>query len=271
MLKISLAQNVFPSYSDAPKWRVANVGKFRAQTTTFKFTKDTMICGELYSEVFIYTHSPIYIRSDSVKTIYKNYPDCNAPSFVLYDYSLNEGAIVDAEFSGQFTVLEVDSAMHFDIKRKRMLVNTYFGEMYWIEGIGSTFHPFYAAMGLIADGDQNYVLLCYHEDAEQYYQTDEHDGCMLEFQIPSDYLYLYTYPNPFQQEAYILIEMDEFREVFLEIYCSSGQLIETFYSPSNSFHQIEIGKNLTSNGVYFAKIRIEDSIFTKKLLKWKGN
>lgn len=150
-----------------------------------------------------------------------------------------------------------------------MRVNTCFGEMYWIEGIGSTFHPFYAVMGLTADGNQNYMLLCYHEGDEQYYQTEAHDCCLLEYRIPSDYLFLTTFPNPFQQKTFISIEMEVFREVIVELHTSTGQLMESFYSPSNTFYRIEIGKNLASNGVYFSKIRIEDSIFTKKLLRWK--
>ncbi len=269
ILQISFAQNVFPGFADDPSWQVANIGRTLAQTTTFEFERDTMICGELYSVILMWESNPVYVHSDSVKTIYKYEPDCNAPSYILYDYSLNEGASFENEYSGQFTVLEIDSVTLFEVNRKRLKVNTYFGEMYWIEGIGSTFHPFYAMMGLIADSPQNYLLLCYHEGEQQYYQTNQHNGCLLDYRIPDDYFYSFIYPNPFQDKTTLAIEMLEFREVYVELYTSLGQLVETYFSDSDTFHRIEIGEKLSSNGVYFLKIMIEDSIHTAQVLRWR--
>ncbi len=76
-------------------------------------------------------------------------------------------------------------------------------------------------------------------------------------------------PSPFQAQAIIQIEMPDAHEIKVEIYSMIGQLLESHQNESKPFHQIHFGDKLTSNGVYFVKVRIDDSIHTTQVLRWK--
>ena len=264
-----VGQNVFPSFTNAPEWNVAHIGHTKAQTETIEFKSDTLLCGKVYSVVELWEDFTIYVFSDTLKTTYKYETDCNAPSYILYDYSLNQGATYPVESFAQFEVIETDSVTLFEVTRKRLKVNSALGQMYWIEGIGSTVHPFHSVISSFLNGSIDYSLLCYHEDGEQFYQTPAHDSCSLEYQIPRNYFYFNIAPNPFQSHTNIRIETVEFHEVTVELYSSIGQLLEIHQSPRGAFHNFEIGEKIDSKGIYIVKIQIDDAIHTEKILKWE--
>ena len=83
--------------------------------------------------------------------------------FFIEEENVMNARVHSVETFGQFEVIETDSVILFDVPRKRLKVNSALGEMYWIEGIGSTIHPFHSIMSGLLNSTQNYSLLCYHE------------------------------------------------------------------------------------------------------------
>lgn len=73
---------------------------------------------------------------------------------------------------------------------------------------------------------------------------------------------LKIYPNPTNDKLFI--EFNEYKPSFVEIINSSGQLIQSF-EVKNSKTQIKI-ENL-SRGLYFIKIKNENGLTTKKIIK----
>lgn len=71
-----------------------------------------------------------------------------------------------------------------------------------------------------------------------------------------------VYPNPAQDELFIVSEEDEDLEIF--IYSASGQMVQHIELKAGD-EMIDISK--LKDGIYLIKIKAEDEIFTKKIIK----
>jgi hypothetical protein len=120
---------------------------------------------------------PAYFRNDGQRTLLRRTTNCTDKEYLLYDFSLNEG---DTTYVGSETFALPDTAMAIvrsidtievlgtPRRRFTMLIDLcpsegsepFFIPMEWIEGIGSTTHPFYAAICLCDGCESSISLQC---------------------------------------------------------------------------------------------------------------
>jgi|BioPla2DNA2_1021312.scaffolds.fasta_scaffold10539_2 hypothetical protein len=170
-----VAQKSFPSLADNPNWKVVDIMvSYPEDVVTFseyQLEKDTLINSATYQKI---TNNGGYIRLLNDKVYYRL--ESNSKDFLLYDFGLNVndtmycgfnlGANDDIPDSIKFWVVQVDSVTLEDGKHKRLQMHynpreDYVFPMDWIEGVGSTTHPFYPSTYLGAPGSRK-ELLCLH-------------------------------------------------------------------------------------------------------------
>ncbi|MFW5890217.1 MAG: T9SS type A sorting domain-containing protein, partial [Marinilabiliaceae bacterium] len=113
--------------------------------------------------------------------------------YLLYDFALdvNETATCALNLNNpeavnevEFRVEEIDSVKLEDGKHRRLRMKFFPNPespdeayyMDWIEGIGSTTHPFYPSISLGVPGSTS-ELLCYHRGGAKVYQNPGYSGC----------------------------------------------------------------------------------------------
>jgi hypothetical protein len=74
---------------------------------------------------------------------------------------------------------------------------------------------------------------------------------------------IYCYPNPFDDELNICLDKSLEKEGLINIYNVVGTLV---YSQNISFDE-KIDTRMLNNGIYFIELKIDDKIFTNKLIK----
>ena len=79
---------------------------------------------------------------------------------------------------------------------------------------------------------------------------------------------LQSYPNPFNPETWIPYELEREAEVRIQIYNTNGQLVETIHSGDLSIgtHSFTWNGNFQSSGIYFARMKINNTVSTAKLM-----
>ncbi|MBL4753799.1 MAG: T9SS type A sorting domain-containing protein [Flavobacteriales bacterium] len=192
----SRGQNCFPVLSDNPTWNVFGTDNFWSQiflTRNYSYEKDTAFCGETYLKVSAVPASLSgvigYVREANKKVYIRLGNDCADKEFLLYDFSLSIGDTVTCAYdqldSTQFWAVDIDTITQFGVDRKRFVMNYYMGTppfaivvgMAWIEGIGSTTHPFYPTVCLSDNCETYYELLCYDSSGVQLYQNTFTSTC----------------------------------------------------------------------------------------------
>ena len=187
-------QNIFPSFNDHPEWNVQRSIEPSLPGPVFimnyHLDKDTTINQKSYSVVSrtgnqqtLLSHEHVgFVRTDDKKVFFKK--SATGKEYLLYDFSLKVGQKVYCPFyetdSAKYEVLAVDSVELNGIKRLRLKVlpenypEKYAG-MYWIEGIGSLWNPFYQD-GFLAGGISDEVR-CVSANSGQLYANPNYDDC----------------------------------------------------------------------------------------------
>ena len=77
---------------------------------------------------------------------------------------------------------------------------------------------------------------------------------------PEDYLLSKPYPNPFNNQLSIPIELRSDSHVEIDIYNVSGQLIKNIYNGSllPGYHNLTWNANEASSGIYFIQLNINN-------------
>ena len=90
-------------------------------------------------------------------------------------------------------------------------------------------------------------------------------------EIPDKFLLFQNYPNPFNNATTITYQLPEAAIVNISIYNTSGQLVETLVSESQTagFHKIRWNANLLGSGLYAYRIVAGEFVETKKCLLLK--
>lgn len=287
---LSMAQNVFPSYSDSATWNVAQLILFpygNLYTQVYQYEKDTSFCGNIYSKMNCYGNPCGYYRADSIKAYVRSTTNCSDKEYLIYDYSL---AVGDTTYIGYrlmwpssndtapVVVNAIDTVNYFGINRKRMkilfnscsndfnLVDT----MYWVSGIGSTTHPFYSFNCLCSACEVAYTLLCYREDALLLYKDPQFNTCDTTYigldEIHDKQIEVKIFPNPFSTLAKINLnpvanDVDSFSFFLYNIF---GKEVMQM---SSIRQQTEISRKGLPNGIYFYKIvSNENTVDTGKII-----
>lgn len=281
------SQTSFPSLTDNPTWSVYGTDNFWSGvflTRNYEYEKDTLLCGQQYIKVESTPNHPNnvigYARVDNEKVYIRTSNNCADKEYLMYDFSLNIGDTVycgyDIYDTTQFWVVAIDTVNHFGIDRKTLRMNFYMGTppwgivvgMDWIEGIGSTTHPFYPTVCLTDNCETLYTLLCYDSSGTQLYQNSSFSTCdttNVGIEETRNKLNLSIYPNPFFQSTTIDIGLVNPEKVKIEIYAIDGKkLYDLKTSPENM--KFQIGDRLTE-GIYMLKLLTDNQEITKKIIK----
>lgn len=275
-----IAQESFPNLEDNPNWKVVNTITSYPETKTlleYQLEKDTLINSVTYQKV---TNNAGYIRLLNDKVYYRL--ESNSKDFLLYDFDLNVNDTVYCGFylnetydldTVKFWVADIDSILLEDGKHKILKMNyspitetpTSIFSMDWIEGIGSTVHPFYSAFLSVAPGSKK-ELLCFHLGNNKIFQNSSYSDCSLttslnDVQKKSK---IEIFPNPCLD--YLIVKGIK-QGTILNIFNSQGQVILS--TPNNIKHTVlQVNTNDWTSGVYFIQIINENnSISTRKITK----
>ncbi len=194
----SRAQQPFPVASDVPHWNVLScitgVGT-SCHTSSIQFVGSLSMCSHSYSAFADPGGSPndtSYVRNEGQRTWLRRGTDCSAKEYLLYDFSMGVG---DTVYTGlnmdyvdpdtaMFILQNIDTVVFFGVERRRFTLmfdrcnegipNT---PMEWIEGIGSTMHPFYPVECICDFCEQGLILLCYDRSGVQLYIDPIYQTC----------------------------------------------------------------------------------------------
>lgn len=179
------AQQPFPAPADLPVWNVLQCELIDGpwcSTVSYHYSGSAEVCGHSYG----YAMEPwggldtIYMRNEGPRTRFRIGSDCLDKEYLMYDFSLSIGDTVypggpfTAGFPADtalFIVASIDTITQQGVARRRFSM-TYdlsngtdpwmVEQMDWVEGVGSTTHPFYAAECLTNFLCwRSYQLLCY--------------------------------------------------------------------------------------------------------------
>ncbi|MFZ1694036.1 MAG: hypothetical protein WAT74_12625 [Flavobacteriales bacterium] len=185
----AMAQQPFLTHSDEPVWNVQwtlfGIGTSTG-TLTYSMPTSASIDGVEYSVLGIGAAVLGYYRNEGDKTYFRR-PE--GPEFLAYDYSLTIG---DTAFIGvqpgisletiPFKLENIESVVLNGISRRRFTMRfnpnwtgdpdeSLYGTMHWVEGIGSTWHPFFH-LACIHDGcETTYSATCVDSLGLRVYQA----------------------------------------------------------------------------------------------------
>lgn len=179
----AVAQHPFPTPADQPVWNVLDCGTIDGlwcSTVPSMYIDSVSACGHAYGRTIVAYEDTLYVRNDGPRTVFRVGANCLDREYLMYDYSLSVGDTVypSGPFmaglgadSAWFILESIDTVVQQGVPRRRFGMNydlsngtgTWgMGQMDWIEGIGSTTHPFYAGMCIVDFVCAKwYQLLCY--------------------------------------------------------------------------------------------------------------
>jgi hypothetical protein len=215
-------ESVFPLYQDNPIWKVYGTDDYQQsprKTWLYFYEKDTVICDTLYAIVKLpkNTGSPVrktFVKVDGERVWYKNANTCNATTRLLYDFSLKVGDTTDFQSNIVGVVSKIDTVVNGSESRKRFELrffkkntNELIRVMFWIEKIGSDFHPFYFHTSFIPSEvlPGEFTLQCLEQNGEVIYKSPDFDNCDIINNVSSQsqFVPVIIYPNPVQAEVFI--------------------------------------------------------------------
>ncbi|MBP7515111.1 MAG: hypothetical protein KA791_11215 [Flavobacteriales bacterium] len=195
----SLAQQPFPTASDSGTWSVLTciygIGVW-CQTETCAYDATDTLCGSTWSvyswPTFGLDPGIAYVRNEGQRTLLRRTTDCLDKEYVIYDFSMEVGDSVYAPMNMDlipqdttlFILQDIDTVDVLGVERRRFTLlfdpcngNFANASMEWIEGIGSTMHPFYSVDCLCDFCEQSLTLLCYDSSGVQLFVDPVFQTC----------------------------------------------------------------------------------------------
>jgi Secretion system C-terminal sorting domain len=152
----------------------------------------------------------------------------NGTESLLYDFSLEVGESTTIHGAGAemiITITDVDSVMVGNELRKRLTFQDAWGPAFWIDGVGSSYGPFDAALGPIADyGPQ---LQCFYANNSLSWSNPE-SSASCDIQLSTDdfsELNIEVSPNPFGDEFIVRTNYSGNENLELIIYDLAGRSV----------------------------------------------
>ena len=282
----SSAQRAFPVYGDSVVWKIWEsefwLGRWN---TEVRLVGDTLMCGFTYSKVFlppgVFTVFPRgYFRNDGQKTFFRQGPGCGYPEFVIYDWSQQPGDTlwVPSPYPYQNDPpvwLKVDSINlrnYFGINRRVFFYSSsffYFDQRQFIEGFGSTVHPFWPMR--FFGTEEDYILTCVDSAGSQKYQNDNPliTNCQIllgQAENLEKKLDLKVAPNPFGERIQAESTLKTPQIVKAELFDVSGKLVSEINSGSVSGRNVFFFEPKVA-GVYLLRIQAGNLQITRKVMK----
>lgn len=200
----------------------------------------------------------VYVREDiNERKVYRHQDDGDV---LIYDFSLEQGdniTLNNIEF-----VAAVDEIECNDGNRKRIILSSvqqYNGHTLtqtWIEGVGTTAHPFYPARNMYnvmsSGGGTVYTTRCGFQNNEHVYGNP--DLCLQYLSNPTTEALergVTFSPNPFATEFVIASGID-LHDAILRMYNAQGQLVREIKNINGQRMAIQRGD--LSTGVYFVQL-----------------
>jgi len=181
--------------------------------------------------------------------------------FLLYDFNMEVGDTVQgytAAYSGD-TVISIDSVLVGNNYRKRWFTNFWY-DIYYIEGIGSTYGLLEGSPGGIMDAPY-YTLDCMAENEQTIY-PDPGINCQIITSIkPNDVPeeLLIVYPNPVQD----VLHIDNGPDSYIQLFSVAGLLISE--SEITSGHS-DLSLKGIPPGIYYLRFEKDSEILVKKVV-----
>jgi hypothetical protein len=191
-------QQPFPTYGDGGTWSVLHcvtgIGT-TCHTETYGYIGSDTFCGHIWSTyVWPSFGDPniAYLRNDGQRTLLRRTSDCLHKEYVIYDFSMDVGDSVYSPMTMDimdpdttlFILQAIDTVEILGVERRRFSLlfdpcneNFVTTPMEWIEGIGSTMHPFYPVDCLCDFCEQSLTLLCYDSSEVQLYVDPVFQTC----------------------------------------------------------------------------------------------
>jgi hypothetical protein len=279
----TFAQNSFPTASTNPLWHVATGNFFGVpQTADFNLGNNVEIEGKIYQEIkSTSTQDPQpvlngYVRNENKKVYIRNFNPWDRGNLskekLMYDFSLEVNkkiycAAFSLENPADTTLcwaVSTDSIVYRGVKRK--IWNVLYSEAIllptdpphnvpaiWIEGIGTTTHPFFPFYCISEGCEASSALICMRESDVLKYLSPRYSSCDSLITTSSKEAIndndVKLYPKLASHQ--LTVENKKFNNLNLQITNSLGQIFIT--------KQLEIGTNtidVTSlaSGFYFALI-----------------
>lgn len=272
------AQDSFLSTEDNPNWKIVNtVTSYPEIKTTieYKLEKDTLINSILYQKI---TNDAGYIRLSNNKVFYRLKE--KDKDYLLYNFDLNVNDTVYCGFylnenydsdTVKFWVVQIDSLTLEDGKHKRLKMNfnplkedsSFIFSMDWIEGVGSTSHPFYSSFLSVAPGSIS-ELLCFHLGETKIYQNPSYTDCNVTSSVndveKKNKIQIYSSLC----SSYLIVQNIE-QGTILNIFNSQGQIILSY---SLEYPEFMIQTDSWLPGIYFVQVvKGNISILKQKITK----
>ncbi len=278
---------------------------------TYSYSYDTVFCGEKYFKVNYYVinpnglffsnenlHFPTYIRKDSSKIFVRTNSDCNSPDYLMYDFSAEAGDTLICGYINywgiphiekglietEFIVADVDTVFinNIPLRRLKIVVDSYVypngtysnsRDLFWIEGIGSNWNPFYSTFNF---EELETVTNCLTDSSATKFVIRENiPDC--NYIIPfgpgtntndrEKSVHINIFPNPFSES--LIIENLSDKALELTILDITGRKV--FSQKSNTQHTINLKLPLSMNcGMYFfnvSDISSGENILLQKIIK----
>ncbi len=211
-----------------------------------------------------------FIREDGNKYYLRS---LSGEEGLAYDFSVNVGDTIEIDnpfgvFPVEAIVTEIDSVFIEPANeyRKRIKIfdfQYYLVEETWIEGIGSLAGLTVSGMNLTPlTGGHAFTLLCYYEDQEIVYKTQQNSLCYYPIVgLPEDNQTgnaISFFPNPVHSKSLLIIQNPENKKYTISITNSLGQQLRATEVTTSS--QIEINSTDYSQGIYFYAVFDENKL-----------
>lgn len=191
------------------------------------------------------------VRQDSALKMVYFVPPSETTEQLLYDFNMVVGDTVIGYTSTHAypadTVQSIDSVLVGNSYRKRWKLSSVY-EIYFIEGIGSTYGLVELSPGWLVDHN-SYTLTCFQQNGLTLYPNTTMNCDLITGvnNIASDKFLINIYPNPFHTTALLQLHPD-FSKGDLKVYNSLGSLITT-QTISNQ-NSLTLNRDNLSNGLY---------------------
>lgn len=190
------------TFTDEPTWSVLlciqGTGNW-CETQTFQYSDTVTLCGTSYASLptGFWTEDTMYVRNEGPRTLFRIGSICTDKEYLMYDFSLAVGDTVYAGLNlpteiatdtAIFVLASIDTVTIQGVERRRF--NMLFdrcnepgkvpqSSMDWIEGLGSTMHPFYPLACICDFCESGYTLLCTDSAEVRVYMNAIYDTCTI--------------------------------------------------------------------------------------------
>lgn len=192
----------FPPIEQFPTWHLSYSSVFGSGIASIELLEEVDLCGSIWTrfEETIEDGSILkagFFRQEGNKYYYRSNQDCNRKEYLLYDFSLGVGDSTVIGIPGTYFsdlpeldtvavwVSAIDTSYYGGIPRRTLSLSyspnspIYFDQ--WIEGIGSSYHPFHPATCIPWSDvcETTYSNLCLSISDEVVYSTSNFLGSTL--------------------------------------------------------------------------------------------